>query len=117
MRRRGGASGRRAAAAAARSTDATLEWETFKHANPLVVAADLQLQHLLGQYDEMSIGQVETLLELQRALYLRLENVRVALARQQERRAVEAGMAARWEAAKQLAHREPPQWSRPAEPF
>jgi len=68
-------------------------WAEFCASDAKVDSANLQLRHLLGQLDGISIGQVETLQELMRRLCLELEECRVRLARAQERELVEARIA------------------------
>jgi hypothetical protein len=69
-------------------------WDAFRARHPEARELDLQLHHLLGaSLAELSMAQIQTLQQLQRGLCLQLEEVRVQMARQQERQAVEARLA------------------------
>ena len=68
----------------------TAAWCAFASRQPKLVSLDVGLHHVLGErLNELSMAQVSTLLETQRELSARLEEVRIGLVRWQEREAVE----------------------------
>ena len=68
-------------------------WRAYRRLQPKLATLDVQIGHLLGEkLDELSMAQITELLDVQRALVVRLEEARLSLVQRQERELVEERM-------------------------